>query len=352
MEETTRRFLDYSGVIHCHSTYSDGTGTLADIHRAAIDAKLDYIILTDHDTLKPLTEEGEKSEAGVLFLIGAEITPHQHHYLVYGVQDLPSRKLSPQDFIDAVRGQGGIGFIAHPYDPGSKFLRLPRYAWADWNVRGFDGIEIWNYFSEWVGGAKSAARTIYGAFRWESLIRGPQPETLAKWDEFGLNGRVPGIGGLDAHGTRRRLLRREITVMPYARAFRTVRTHVLLHDRLTGKLNEDRDRVIGALKEGRAYVANWQWGDPRGFSFIGRRGPEVVAMGEEVSAAGGTLEFEVQIPVVAEVRMLRNGKAVKTISGRTLTYTSGESGVYRVEVFRKRPVRNRAWIFSNPIYIR
>jgi hypothetical protein len=352
MEEGTKRLLDYSGVIHCHSTYSDGTGTPADIHRAAIEAKLDYIILTDHDTLKPLTEEGEKSESGVLFLIGAEITPHRHHYLVYGVKDLPSRNLSPQDFIEAVRRQGGIGFIAHPYDPGSKFLRLPRYTWDDWSVRGFDGIEIWNYFSEWVGGAGSAARTICGAFRWETLIRGPQPETLAKWDEFGLRGRVSGIGGLDAHGNRRRLLGRDITVMPYARAFRTVRTHVLLDDSMTGNLDEDRDKVISALKEGRAYVANWQWGDPRGFSFAGRRGAEAVDMGAEVLAAGRRLEFRAQTPVEAEVRLLQNGKVVKCVFGRTLAYNSGEPGVYRVEVFRKRPVRNRAWIFSNPIYVR
>lgn len=352
MEATPRRLFDYSGVIHCHSTYSDGTGTIADLQRAAALARLDYIILTDHDTLKPLMEEGEKCEGGVLFLIGAEITPHHHHYLVYGLRDLPSRNLPPQEFIDAVRRQGGIGFIAHPYDLGSKVLHLPRYTWDDWNVRDFDGIEIWNYFSEWVGSVTSIPRALYGLFRWEAMIRGPQPETLAKWDEFGQERRVPGIGGLDAHGNWRRILGREICIMPYGKAFRTVRTHVLLRERLAGKLDADRDRVIGALKEGRAYVANWQWGDPRGFSFTGRWDRDTAVMGEEVPAAGGAVEFKVTVPISAEIRLLRNGKVIKTGSGKTLTHASGEPGVYRVEVFRRRPFRNRAWIFSNPIYLR
>ena len=42
---------ELTGIIHCHSTYSDGTGTVPEIAAAARANDLDYLLLTDHDTL-------------------------------------------------------------------------------------------------------------------------------------------------------------------------------------------------------------------------------------------------------------------------------------------------------------
>ena len=39
---------DILGVVHCHSTYSDGTNTLADMAQAAIDQGYQYMVITDH----------------------------------------------------------------------------------------------------------------------------------------------------------------------------------------------------------------------------------------------------------------------------------------------------------------
>ena len=39
---------DIRGVVHCHSTYSDGTDTLADMAQAAIDQGYQYMVITDH----------------------------------------------------------------------------------------------------------------------------------------------------------------------------------------------------------------------------------------------------------------------------------------------------------------
>ena len=44
---------DYRGIIHCHSTYSDGTGDMEEIGKAANDAGLDFVMMTDHDQMKP-----------------------------------------------------------------------------------------------------------------------------------------------------------------------------------------------------------------------------------------------------------------------------------------------------------
>src|SRR5215207_6997111 len=44
--------IDLACVIHCHSTYSDGTGTVSEIAAAASRAGVDAVLLTDHDTLE------------------------------------------------------------------------------------------------------------------------------------------------------------------------------------------------------------------------------------------------------------------------------------------------------------
>ena len=51
---------DYRGVIHCHSTYSfDGKGDMEEIGKAANDAGLDFVMMTDHDTMEPV-QKGER----------------------------------------------------------------------------------------------------------------------------------------------------------------------------------------------------------------------------------------------------------------------------------------------------
>ena len=43
---------DLACVVHLHSLYSDGTGTVPEIVRAARRARADVVLLTDHDTLE------------------------------------------------------------------------------------------------------------------------------------------------------------------------------------------------------------------------------------------------------------------------------------------------------------
>ena len=40
-----------AGIIHVHSTFSDGSGTPAEIMEAANRANIDFVILTDHNNL-------------------------------------------------------------------------------------------------------------------------------------------------------------------------------------------------------------------------------------------------------------------------------------------------------------
>src|SRR5437660_874593 len=49
MAAMSEAYVDLTCVVHVHSTHSDGTGTVAQIARAAQRAGVDVVLLTDHD---------------------------------------------------------------------------------------------------------------------------------------------------------------------------------------------------------------------------------------------------------------------------------------------------------------
>ena len=48
--------IELTGAIHMHSVFSDGSGEVEEIARYAEEVGLDYLILTDHNTLRALKE--------------------------------------------------------------------------------------------------------------------------------------------------------------------------------------------------------------------------------------------------------------------------------------------------------
>lgn len=342
-----------SGAIHCHSTYSDGMEPVPVIAEAANQAGLSYLLMTDHDTLAPLHELGEQWVNQTLLLFGVEITPRQNHYLAYGVTQPISPHLPPQGYTEAVAEQGGIGFLAHPFEYGSRPLGQNSYPWEDWQVTQYTGVEIWNYFSQWIGACRDPWCTARSLVDWRWAVRAPYPDTLARWDQLGRTRRVVGIGGLDAHGIKRSVLGRSVTIHPYLRAFRTIRTHLLLPQPFSGKVGTDRLVVMEALREGRCFIANHEEGDPAGFTFLGHRKDQWVEMGQEIHLDGpGQLFLSTRVPYQHQgkplMRILKDGQPIAETQDCDLQVWDQGPGVYRVEVWRGR----RGWIFSNPIYVR
>src|SRR5215210_1104399 len=78
---------DLACVVHLHSLYSDGTGTVPEIARAAGVAGADVVLLTDHDTLEARRRDEEGWHDGVLVLVGEEVSPPgRNHYLAFGIE--------------------------------------------------------------------------------------------------------------------------------------------------------------------------------------------------------------------------------------------------------------------------
>ena len=143
---------DYRGIIHCHSTYSDGTGDMEEIGKAANDAGLDFVMMTDHDQMKPVEDGQEKWVGSSLIICGTEITPDKNHYIVFGDKKLKDvdklRSMKPQEYIDAVNSQGWFGFIAHPDHIGTAKFGIPSYKWEDWGVSKYTGMGLWDLMTD------------------------------------------------------------------------------------------------------------------------------------------------------------------------------------------------------------
>ena len=131
------------GVIHAHSTYSDGEYTLAELREVLLAAGCRFACMTDHAeffdeaSLRAYVAECESlSDDEFRFVAGLEYDCERRmHVLGYGVTSLAGT-VDPQAVIAHVEREGGLSVIAHPMDSMfdwiESFETLPR------------GIETWN----------------------------------------------------------------------------------------------------------------------------------------------------------------------------------------------------------------
>jgi hypothetical protein len=334
---------DLTCVIHVHSTYSDGSGTVAQIARAAQRAGIDVVLLTDHDTLAAKRAGEERWYGDVLVLVGEEVSPvDRDHFLAFGIDEEISRRLTGPEICDAVRAAGGFGFAAHPFSRGSERFKRPGIAFGDPDC--LDGIELWSFLNdtgERVRGFRDLARMIWFPQR---AIGGPPEGNLREWDRLCKARRVVAVGGLDAHQFGLRIGGRvPLRLMGYKRSFEQLHTHVLVDGPPTHDVEADRARVYEALREGRCYIANDQVAEARGFAFHAGELP----MGGEAGFEPG-MTLHVRLPQAARIRLLREGELVTDVTAAELDHSIELPGVFRVEAY----LRGRPWIVSNPVYIR
>ena len=109
---------------------------------------------------------------------------------------------------------------------------------------------------------------------------------------------------------------------------------------------EAETEIFNAISEGRCYISNHRVGDGRHFRFWAEGEEEKFFMGSRIPMRQ-EITLRVQSPLTGEIYLLRNGQGIKKLKGKALSHRTKESGVYRIEVFRKK----RGWIYTNPIVI-
>ncbi len=346
--------------LHMHTVYSDGTGTHLDVARAACQAELDAVIVTDHNVLVD-GKEGYYTFNGrqVLLLVGEEIhdqsrNPQKNHLLVFGTnRELATFAPDLQNLITQVKQSGGSSFIAHPVDPPLPLFGEGDISWEDWTASGFTGIELWNGFSELKSVITGRLSAILYALVPQLIANGPLIPTLKKWDELLSAGKqVAAVAGSDAHALHKSMGPIQRTVFPYSFHFSTINNHLLLSAPLQGDLAYDRGAILSALAKGSNFIGYDLPASTRGFRFSANNRLGNASMGDEISIEDG-VTLQIKLPETVELRLLCDGEVVrewkKTTNG---ALTTSHPGVYRVEAYIDFLGKRRGWIFSNPIYIR
>jgi predicted metal-dependent phosphoesterase TrpH len=178
----------FRGDLHCHSHHSDGTAPLADLLAAARAQRLDFLAVTEHNTVSHLPDLralGRARRAALasallaegapwpLLIPGVEISTYHGHANLWPVDDGFDFRCWRDGQMRAVREmarqRGALFSVNHPKDGGPP-----------WQFGGFfepDCIEVWG--APW-------------------FISNYQ--SLAVWDDLLRKGRrVTGVGGSDKH---------------------------------------------------------------------------------------------------------------------------------------------------------
>jgi hypothetical protein len=323
---------EYVGALHIHSCYSDGSGTLREITAGARRAGLDFVVMTDHDTLRPREDGWEGWRDGVLLVLGVEVTcQFRSHVVVFGARDVTALRFKPlARVLFDLKNQGAVAFVAHAHPAKIMGYSMKGGELTDWEIEGFTGVELWSFMHD-ICDQMTPWRVPSFIRNWPKRVRGPYPGTVAHWDRITATRRFPAVGSLDNHGFVVPVLGAQI--LPYEEGFRTLRTHVFARE--------------CTLRDGRSLVALDMLADSRGFRFEADAGGRRLEMGEEHPWPGAAA-FEVRSPVPAKLSLLCGGKPVAETVGQELRYAAQEPGVYRVEA----RLDGKPWVYTNPIYLR
>ena len=106
-----------SAELHCHSDLSfDGRDPIDLLLSQAEAVGLDALAVTDHDEIDASLEAAERAaEYGLVGIPGSEVTSAAGHVLALGIHESVPAGLSFEATLDAIREQGGIAVVPHPF---------------------------------------------------------------------------------------------------------------------------------------------------------------------------------------------------------------------------------------------
>ncbi|MCZ8516673.1 CehA/McbA family metallohydrolase [Paenibacillus filicis] len=127
------------GDLHAHTVHSDGAHTMLEVEQMALEAGLDFLALTDHNTVSQNFVYPKDSE--LVFIPGVELTTRFGHCNFYGVEQPGENFLTAsfdqaKEYIRIARERGAKISLNHPHCRNCGWL------W-DFDV-DHDWVEIWN----------------------------------------------------------------------------------------------------------------------------------------------------------------------------------------------------------------
>jgi len=356
---------DLRGVIHSHSYIShDSNGRPEDFLRGAREARLDYLVTTDHYDEKIFAEGLSGTYQDIVVIRGAEfplgctrkrgIARRCASILGFGFDPFPGEVFSPHghsksELIAQIKDHGGMVFLGHARGvPEENFFALA------------NGMEIFNIadtmreqylaFPEFLVDLFVTQQEYHEELLLQVIER---PNwLLSKWDALTRSGhKLVAIGGNDAHQNMN-LFGTQID--PYGLVYKILNTHVLVdYTKANSSSQQSAQNILTALRHGRSYVSFPILCDPSGFQFYAidpSSGKQVAMMGDTWTDLPAP-DLVIQIPRTGAIEIFKNGVPEFRTVGHEVKYSSSGSGVYRVEISLMLQGRWRPWIISNPIYL-
>jgi hypothetical protein len=305
----------YRGDLHAHTIHSDGHWDVPDLVAAARANGLDFVTLSDHNTIAPLAQMDSLSAPNLLTMGGLELTTYAGHALALGLREWIDWRVCPpaapvrtmQDIAAVVEAAGGLFVIAHPMSPGDPVCTGCDWQYADMMPGTAHVVEVWN--GEW---------SDYNE------------DGLALWYRWLNQGhRLVATSGTDAHGPP----------LSYDR----VGFDVVYAESLS------ETAILGAIRQGHLYLS----ADNCHVKLKGQTENAQGIVGDTLHGTAAQIEIEWGAPAAGDVlRLVADGQLVETITLETAgthrwTF-SIDHPTWRVVEWRDRQGRMRA--LTNPIF--
>jgi hypothetical protein len=128
------------GELHCHTWHSDGDRRAADVVGLARDRGLDFLAISDHNTIASQRELAGLRDPGLVLIRGVEATTFKGHFNVWGIPDwVDFRVQRPEEMRAALQfanDRGAVTSCGHP-----KLFGPP---WEYTTITNFHCVEVWN----------------------------------------------------------------------------------------------------------------------------------------------------------------------------------------------------------------
>jgi predicted metal-dependent phosphoesterase TrpH len=138
----------YVGNLHTHTVASDGVNTYHEMIDEADRIGLDFLVITDHQTISTAARAYCPREKRLLCVLGEEIFTTDGHMIAIDIRDVIPAGLSAQETIDRIHEQGGLAIAAHLNEPHG-------YGINQTTLEGLVGLDAVEYTpidkQEWYG---------------------------------------------------------------------------------------------------------------------------------------------------------------------------------------------------------
>ena len=108
----------FKGNFHTHTEFLHALSSYDEIIKKAVELKLDFIVITDHDKVLPEVASRCPVEVNLLCLIGEEVSTSNGHLLAVGIKSAIRAGLPSSETIDLIHDQDGAAIAAHPTGAG------------------------------------------------------------------------------------------------------------------------------------------------------------------------------------------------------------------------------------------